>query len=266
MNRTFLFVPLVLFVSIGTVFSQPSWVKKATEKYPDRMYVVGIGFANKTKDRASDLTKAYNEAFSDISKQINSTVSSQISSKEYEVQSESKNSIEQQTSAEIKVTSDLNLGGLKIVETYDDDDNNLEWAIAVLDRSAASDQLKSSMNGYLNLYKEEIASANTSMSSGEIYQSMVDLEDALKNQIQYNDISPLYNFIAGPLVVTDSAYQMPASLMVSETKGTVQSMFGDLKLDKVGGDTQSVSLRGGFKPLLVKVVYSDGKSVLPARG
>ncbi len=266
MNKIYLFVPLIVLVSIGTSFSQPSWVKKATQKYPDRMYIVGIGFANKTKDRASDLQKAYDAAFADISKQIKSTVSSQISSKEYEVLSGSKNSVEQQTSAEIQVTSDVKLGGLKIVETYEDDDNELEWAIAILDRTAASDQLKASLSEYLGLYRQALASSRNAINSGDIYQSMLGLDDALKSQVWYNDVSPLYNFIAGPLVVIDSAYLMPSQLSVADTRGVLQTILTGLRLEKIGGDTQSVSIRGSYKPLMIGVTYSDGKTRVAVAG
>lgn len=210
-------MPLVLFVSIGTVLSQPSWVKsRTTQKYPDLLYVIGIGFANKTQDRASDLQKAYDAAFADIAKQIKSTVASQTSSKEYEVLSENKNSLEQQTSAEIKVSTEVKLGGLKIVDAYDDDDNKLEYALAVLDRAAASDQLKSTLNGYLSSYRNEMASSKAAMNTGDLFQSMLSLTDVLKNEVQYNNILPIYNFISGPLVATDSAYLMPGALLLSE--------------------------------------------------
>lgn len=267
MNKSFLVMPLVLFVSIGTVLSQPSWVKsRTTQKYPDLLYVIGIGFANKTQDRASDLQKAYDAAFADIAKQIKSTVASQTSSKEYEVLSENKNSLEQQTSAEIKVSTEVKLGGLKIVDAYDDDDNKLEYALAVLDRAAASDQLKSTLNGYLSSYRNEMASSKAAMNTGDLFQSMLSLTDVLKNEVQYNNILPIYNFISGPLVATDSAYLMPGALLLSDTKAIAKSMFTGLRLEKVVGDTQSVSLRGGFKPLLVKVEYLNGKSTMPAAG
>ncbi len=267
MNKSFLVVPLLLVVSVGTALSQPTWVKSRTaQKYPDIMYVIGIGFANKTQDRASDLQKAYDAAFADIAKQIKSTVAAQTSSSEYEVLSEKKNSLEQQTSAEIKVSTEVKLGGLKIVDSYDDDDNKLEYALAVLDRAAASEQLKSTLNGYLNSYRTEMASSKAAINAGDLFQSILSLTDVLKNEVQYNNILPIYDFISGPLVATDSAYLMPGALLLSDTKAIAKSILTNLRLKKVGGDTQSVSLRGGFKPLLIKLEYSNGKSTMPAAG
>ena len=157
MAKFALSVILIALASIELAYSQPVWIKSRTSPtFPDKLYMLGIGFANKTKDRAADLQKAYDAAFDEIAKQIKSTVASQSSSQEYEVLSENKNSLEQKASAEIKVTTDVKLGGLKITDTYDDDDNNLVYALAVLNRMTAGNQLKETLTGYLNEYDRSL--------------------------------------------------------------------------------------------------------------
>ena len=260
-------VILIAVTSAGLAYSQPSWVKSRTSPtFPDRFYMLGIGFANKTKDRATDLQKAYDAAFSDIAKQIKATVASQTSLQDYEVLSDNKNSLEQKTSAEIKVSTDVKLGGLRIDDTYEDDDNGLVYALAVLNRITAGNQLKETLTDYLNEYKRSMELSKQSLTSGDVYQAMLNLMDVLKNEIQYDNLLPLYTFITGPLIVTDSTFEMPGTLLISDTKAAAQSCLSKLRIEKLSGDTQSVSMKGEIKPLISKVVYSTGQANAPVSG
>jgi hypothetical protein len=267
MKNAFLRIVLITLTSIELAYSQPQWVKSRTSlTFPDNLYMLGIGFANKTKDRAADLQKAYDAAFADIAKQIKATVAAQSSLQEYEVLSENKNSIEQKASAEIKVTTDVKLGGLRVTDTYDDDDNDLVWALAVLNRITAANQLKETLTGYLNEYKRSMEQSKQGTNSGDLYQAMLSSMDALRSEIRYNNLLSLYTFIADPLLGTDNRYAMPAALLISDVRSNVQSCLSNLKIEKVGGDTQSVSMKGEIKPLVLRLVYSTGQSVSPVSG
>jgi len=267
MSKLATIIALLLAAFLETSVAQPSWVKsRSSPNYPDRLYMIGVGFANKTKDRAADLQKAYDAAFADIAKQIKSTVASQTSLHEYEVLSGNNNSLEQKTSAEIKVSTEVKLGGLKVVDTYEDDDNDLVWALAVLNRTSAGDQLKETLQGYWFSYSSGMVGSKRDLSSGNLYQSLLGLTDALKNEVRYNSIVPIYRFITDPLAAIDSSYLMPGTILMSDMKTVAQSCFSNLKIEKASGDTQSVSLQEGIKPLLLKVAYSGGESNVAESG
>jgi LPP20 lipoprotein/Domain of unknown function (DUF4384) len=260
-------VVLITGVLAGLANSQPSWVKSRTSlAFPENTYMLGIGFANKTKDRAADLQKAYDAAFADIAKQIKATVASQTSLQEYEVVSGNRSTLEQKTSAEIKVSSDIKLGGLRISDTYYDDDNGLVYALAVLNRITTGDQLKGTLAEYLNDYRKGMEQSRQSLNSGDVYHALLNLTDVLKNETRYNDLLPLYRFITNPVAATDSTYEMPGTLLISDTKAAVQSCLSRLKIEKVSGDTQSVSIKGDIKPLIVRVICNTGQQNSPVSG
>jgi hypothetical protein len=267
MAKISLTVFLVTITLAQLVCAQPLWVKSRTSlTFPDNLYMLGIGSANKTKDRAADLQKAYDGAFADIAKQIKATVASQSSLQEYEVLSDNKNALEQKASAEIKVSTDIKLGGLRISDTYDDNDNDLVWALAVLNRMTAGNQLKETLTNYLDEYRREMELSKQSINSGDVYRALLSFTDVVRNEVRYNDLLPLYTFITGPLVSTDSAYQMPGALLVSETRAAAQSCFSGLTIEKVSGDTQSVSVKGEIKPLILRVVLGSGRAATPVSG
>ena len=228
--------------------------------------MLGIGFANKTNDRAGDLQKAYNAAFADIATQIKATVASQSSLQEYEVVSDNKNSLEQKTSAEIKVSTDVKLGGLRISDTYYDDDNNIIYALAVLNRISAGNQVKETLTEYLSEYNKGMDQSKQSLISGDFNRTLLNLKDVLKNEIRYDDLLPLYRFITDPLPPIDSSYAMPGALLVADTKAAAQSCLSGLRIEKVSGDNQCVSLKGEIKPLVVKLTYDMGKAPVPVSG
>ncbi|HEY9166853.1 MAG TPA: DUF4384 domain-containing protein [Candidatus Kryptonia bacterium] len=267
MSKSILTLGLIFLLSWTDSFSQPIWVKsKSSPNYPDRLYILGVGFANKTKDRAADKQKAYDAAFADIAKQIKSTIESQSSLQTYEVLSEKKNALEETTSAEIKVSTEVKLGGLRVVDTYYDDDNELEWALAVLERTTAGDQLRTTIVSYLAAYNKSIENSTAFVSSGNLYHAILNLTDALKSQVLYNNLLPVYNFITGPLSTSDSSYVMPGTLLVSDTKAAAQSFLSSIKLDKTEGDTQSVSVKSEPRPLIVTASCSMSGHKIPVSG
>lgn len=79
MNVKKIILVAVLFVFSTSIFAgeKPAWITtKKHPRYPERLYILGIGAAKKTKNKLEDIQRANNEAFADIVKQIRVTVTS----------------------------------------------------------------------------------------------------------------------------------------------------------------------------------------------
>ncbi|MFN3135481.1 MAG: hypothetical protein ACK44H_07930, partial [Candidatus Kryptonium sp.] len=70
-KKLIVFLISILF-SIETLAEQkPEWIRtKRHPRYPERLYIIGVGAAKKTKNKLEDIQKANNDAFADIVKQI----------------------------------------------------------------------------------------------------------------------------------------------------------------------------------------------------
>ncbi|CUT04310.1 LPP20 family lipoprotein [Candidatus Kryptobacter tengchongensis] len=79
---------MILFVFPTSIFAgeKPTWITtKKHPRYPERLYILGVGAAKKTKNKIEDIQKANNEAFADIVKQIRVTVESKTVVEQLEI-------------------------------------------------------------------------------------------------------------------------------------------------------------------------------------
>ncbi|MEN3038975.1 MAG: LPP20 family lipoprotein [Candidatus Kryptonium sp.] len=269
MRKIILIVFLFVFSNFAFSSEKPAWITtKKHPKYPERLYILGVGAAKKTKNKLEDIQKANNDAFADIVKQIRVTVASKSVVEQMEVIAGRKVESVERASAELQVTTELKIGGLKIVETYFDDDDDIYYSLAVLDRETAGKELKDMLNQFHSAYSKNFELARSNIIRGNIYQALLNIAESYKNIPPYNDILPLYRFITRPLAEADpgNEWKVADALLTSEIKSTVQDLFSKLKIEKFSGEEQEVVFNQVLKPLLIKVVYIDNGKIYPVSG
>ncbi len=269
MKMKFISLILLFFFSFETLFSQkPTWLTtKKHPRYPDRLYILGVGAAKKTKDKIEDIKKANNEAFADIAKQIKATIESKSVVEQLEVISGRKVESVERASANLQVTTQVTVGGLRIVEVYFDDDDDIYYSLAVLERETAGGELKDKLLQYFNAYSKNIELARKQIDDKNFYQALLNLSEAYKNMLSYNELLPLYRFITRPLEeMNPEGWKLNEPLLVSEVKSIVQNIFAGLKVEKVSGEEQNVLFNQPLKPLVLKICYNQGALEYPISG
>ncbi len=266
-----LILALILFTFSIQVLSEqkPTWIKNRKHpRYPEQLYILGIGAAKKTKNKLEDIRKANDEAFADIVKQIRVTVTSRSIVEQMEVISGKKAEAMERTSAELQITSELKIGGLKIVETYFDDDDDIYYSLAVLERETAGKELKDKLNQYHSAYSKNLELAKNNISNGNFYQALLNLSEAYRNIPLYNEILPLFRFITRPLaeVSVGDEWRVSDALLTSEIKSIAQGLLSKIKVEKVSGEEQEIEFNQALKPLMLKVTYKDGTREHPVSG
>ncbi len=260
---------LVFFFSSEILFGEkPAWVTtKKHPRYSERLYILGVGAAKKTKNKLEDIQKANNEAFSDIAKQIKATIESKTVVEQVEIISGKKVESVEKASSNLQVTTQITIGGLKIVETYFDDDDDIYYSLAVLERETAGRELKDKLVQYLDLYLKSMELARKNINDGNFYQAILNLSEAYKSIPQYNNILPLYRFITRPLEeMNPEEWKLSDPLLFSEVKSVAQGIFSKIKIEKVSGEEQDIFYNQPLKPLVLKVYFSDGNVNLPVAG
>ena len=268
-KKLIIFLISVLF-SIEILGEQkPEWIKtKRHPRYPERLYIIGVGAAKKTKNKIEDIQKANNDAFADIVKQIRVTVATKSVVEQMEVITSKKAEAVERTSAELQVASELKIGGLKVVEVYFDDDDDIYYSLAVLERETAGRELKDKLNQYYNAYLKNFELAKTNLANGNFYQAILNLSEAYKNIPPYNEVLPLFRFITRPLAEAslDNEWKISDALLTSEVKSVLQEFFSKVKIEKVSGEDQEVNFDQVLKPLTLRITYNDAGKSYPVPG
>ncbi|WP_176696997.1 hypothetical protein, partial [Candidatus Kryptonium thompsonii] len=66
-------------------------------------------------------------------------------------------------------------------EVYFDDDDDIYYSLAVLERETAGRELKDKLNQYYNAYLKNFELAKTNLANGNFYQAILNLSEAYKN-------------------------------------------------------------------------------------
>jgi CRISPR/Cas system-associated exonuclease Cas4 (RecB family) len=269
MKMKFISLIFLFFFLIETLYCQePTWyTTKKHPRYPERLYILGIGAAKKTKDKLEDIKKANDEAFADIAKQIKATIESKSIIEQLEVISGKKVESLEKASANLQVTTQVTIGGLKIVEVYFDKREDIYYSLAVLERETAGGELKDKLLQYFNSYTKSIELARKQIEDKNFYQALLNLSEAYKSLISYNELFPLYRFIIRPLEeISPESWKLSEPILVSEVKSIVQDIFGRIKIEKISGEDQNVLFNQPLKPLILKVYYNQSGLEYPISG
>jgi len=265
LNISFLLIFFLLETFAG---EKPEWITtKRHPRYSERFYILGVGAAKKTKNKLEDIQKANNEAFADIAKQIKATVESKSVVEQIEVISGKKVESVEKASANLQVTTNITLGGLRIVEIYFDDKDDIYYSLAVLERETAGRELKDKLVQYLNSYSKSMELARNGIDNKNFYQALLNLSEAYKNTLPYNELLPLYRFITRPLEeMNPEGWKLSGPLLVSDVKSLAQNIFAGIKIEKVSGEDQSVLFNQPLKPLVLRVYFESGGAKSPVSG
>jgi hypothetical protein len=253
------FALLILFSLEIFSGEKPAWITtKKHPRYPERLYILGVGAAKKTKNKIEDIQKANSDAFADIAKQIRVTVVSKSVVEQLEVITGKKAESVERASANLQVTSEITITGLKIVEVYFDDDDDIYYSLAVLERETAGADLRDKLKQYFNLYQKNLELGKKNIAEGNFYQALLNFSEAYKNAPLYNDLLPLYRFITRPLEEISGEWRLSDAILISDIKSFVQDVFSKLKVEKISGEEQDVLFNQPLNPLVLKVTYGDG--------
>ncbi len=256
-----IFALLILFSFEILSGEKPAWITtKKHPRYPERLYILGVGASKKTKNKIEDIQKANSDAFADIAKQIRATVVSKSVVEQLEVITGKKAESVERASANLQVTSEITITGLKIVEVYFDKDDDIYYSLAVLERETAGADLRDKLKQYLNLYQKNFDLGKKNIAEGNFYQALLNFSEALKNAPLYNDLLPLYRFITRPLEELSGEWRLSDVILISDIKSFVQDVFSKLKVEKVSGEEQDIVFNQPLNPLVLKVTYGDAAS------
>lgn len=267
MRNLILFWLLILFSFKTFSGEKPPWITtKKHPRYPERFYIIGVGAAKKTKNKLEDIQKANNEAFADIVKQIRVTVATKSVVEQMEVIAGKKVESVERASAELQVTSEIKIGGLKIVETYFDDKDDIYYSLAVLERESAGRELRDKLNQYYSSYSKNLELANSNIKLGNFYQALLNLTESYKNISPYNELLPLYRFITRPLAELDTVWNVKDALSTTDIKSIFQNLLSKIAIEKVSGEEQEIVYNQVLQPLVLKIYYAVKEQSIPVAG
>ncbi len=254
---------LLLYLSLtGTaICQQPSWVRtKRDVRFPDQLYITGVGVASVGANKSESIRKSGDEAFSDIAKQLRANITDVSATKTIEIASGyGSTNISSEVKADLRVSTDLTLGGLKVVDSYYDRGDQVMYSLAVLDRQLVGSELKDKLKAYYNDY--EGYAARVSGRDTRVVRLISVLSGAYKSSSEYNSLLPVYNYVIAPLVIDDSTWSMPGIITTTFIDQTARSLFRGLSLVKVSGESQEVKLNQVLQPLVVKATYTDSAAI-----
>ncbi len=267
MRNLILFWLLILFSFKTFSGEKPPWITtKKHPRYSERFYIIGVGAAKKTKNKLEDIQKANNEAFADIVKQIRVTIATRSVVEQMEVITGKKVESVERASAELQVTSEIKIGGLKIVETYFDDKDDIYYSLAVLERETVGKELRDKLNQYYNAYSKNLELANLNIKKGNFYQAILNLTESYKNIPSYNELLPLYRFITRPLAELDTSWSVNEALSTADIKSIFQNLLSKIVIEKVSGEDQEIVYNQVLQPLVFKIYYTDKEQSIPVAG
>jgi|GEM_PF-3141849 len=141
-----LIILATLFLTSWSIFAQlfkPDWVKTGkSKKYPDELYLVGVGTAENSGNPSKDKNLADDSAKAKLAEQIKVTVESElesyISEQVSKTKSKTTNQVNQKVSWLVKSKVKITLEGLQFPERYYDRMAKTYYSLAVLNRAQAS--------------------------------------------------------------------------------------------------------------------------------
>ncbi len=146
---------LVLFVGmISSVYAAnpPDWVNGSSKKYPEALYLTGVGYAD-TRQAAED------RAYAAVSKIFTAEINSKTQEWEKYLQSDSKGGSEDSRQINIEQATQVStkkvLENVSIAEAWLDDSKAIYYALAVMDRQHAASALRDRITS-LDLKVEEL--------------------------------------------------------------------------------------------------------------
>ncbi len=168
---------------------KPGWLNGEPANYPNASYVYATGSASKaevSKDRAlGNLAKIF-----ELQIRESSTTTQDVQTHEADgvesVQSSAR------IASKVNVHTDKMINGARIAEQWRNPDDLTYYALAVLDRAQASNNIRSEMN---RLDREIAFTMTNAESRNEPLQKVADLQDAIVMQSERNSLQKTLKII-----------------------------------------------------------------------
>lgn len=268
-KRNYAALAFVVFTASIAFCRQPGWITtKQDIRFPDEFYILGIGVASVGSNRSEAVKKSGNEAFADIAKQLRANITDVSATKTIEISTgEGASGISREMQANLRVSTDLKLAGLKVVDTYYDKGDRIIYSLAVLDRQLVGSEFKGKLKAFHEDYERYLGELTGGWRGVPILRRLSTLSGAYKSAGSYNSLLPVYNYVVAPLEETDSSWDMPTTIPTAILDQRAQDLFTGLAIDKVSGESQEVKLNEALKPLRVRISYEDSSGeVRPVAG
>lgn len=240
---------------------KPSWIYSGKHStYSQPKYIVGIGMAKGSRNPVTDRQLADQNAFSEIAQQIIAHVSSDISIEQLEVSGDKVETILEKTIANTRVQTSLTLKGLKIVERYYDENENIYYSFGIFNRTAASASYRTDLLKYKANYHKYMQKADQYLKTGKINHSLLSLREALLTTFQYKEVKPWYKLLAIPDNFNESErYDLPSQVAVINS---LTEKLSHIQLNITKGDKQKYIIDKSLPiPLTVRVSLADEKEI-----
>jgi len=226
--------------------SIPAWVSEPSPEYPALAFVSGVGISAKNRESAVAAAQA------DVGRQIRSRIRSSLNDVQISKRIGSVANSEQSLTKNVRTESDLPLTGVQIVKT--ENVNGSWYALAVLDKSAYSQQLESRIFQLVHDVKASLQQASQSKSAAKPTLAIASLLSAERAWTQLQDFRALR--LSWSTAVVDT---FTVSRATFDT--LYESVLADLKVTTLSGSEQSaVAGKEWDAPLKIKV-EAGGKPV-----
>lgn len=137
-----LFMLFCLLLPVLPLCAAPEWIDGVSEQYPARDYLIGLGVGDSLDSaRASARAEIAKVFTARITQRARDTQHERSTRDQRRTRVQSENTVQQSTT----VSTDEVLKGVSIAETWHDQKRNQHYALAVLDRRAATQSLARQM-------------------------------------------------------------------------------------------------------------------------
>jgi hypothetical protein len=208
---------------------QPGWVNAEPANYPNASYVYATGSASKAelaKDRAlGNLAKIF-----ELQIRESSTATEDIQTHKSEgvesVQSTAR------IASKVNVHTDKMINGARIAEQWQNPDDLTHYALAVLDRAQAGNNIRSEIN---RLDRETAFTIANADSRQQALQKVADLQDAIMMQSERNSLQKTLKIIDLTGTGKPSGWSLAELIEQQEQALKSLNMRGAVFVDSVGG-------------------------------
>ncbi len=241
-----------------------SYIKsKYQSKYPESLYLLGVGIVESSGNPVKDQKLADYYAFSEIANQIMVNIKTDIRIQDIEILTDKSSEFQEFTTANIAVTSSVVISGLKIVDRFYDTKSKIYYSVAVLDRELALAPLKARLNELKMQYESYLRNYKNLYNKGRIMQALNDLKSAYSSAIAFNDLFHYYQVFRPIFNPYDDEFQL---ISIGDLISMASDLLSKISIVKIKGDNQEgVIGKPLHVPLEIKVILKDTTNI-PAEG
>jgi len=269
-QATALLIPILIFCSPAVIGAgearRPTWVDKGIHPaYPSELFLTGVGLVQMTGDVEGDWKRAEDNARAKLIEQIRVQVGQTVTSQEVEEITGKKSSTRAVTEIVTKTVATLTLEGVQIPARWEDKEQNLLYALAVLDRDQTSQLLRSKIEDARREADELFNRAQGEESSGEILLALTHYVQAHKKLSTASSNILILRIIRGSLAAALEKEPKPVTTAGLGIK--IESIVSYIKLIPLSGNDQKGEPGKSLaEPLVVKAVYDSGTVQHPLKG